>query len=60
MRLKEDATRWRVSALLKRDFKHDHSEEYPVKDICEMVGISRATLYKYLADRNKRAANMRF
>jgi hypothetical protein len=26
MRLKEDNISWRVSAILKRDFRHDHSE----------------------------------
>jgi hypothetical protein len=26
MRLKEDTTNWRAGSLLKRDFRHDHSE----------------------------------
>ena len=31
------------------------SKEYQVKDICEMVGISKATIYKYLAERRRKA-----
>jgi DNA invertase Pin-like site-specific DNA recombinase len=27
------------------------SRQYPVKDICEMMGISRGTLYRYLGER---------
>ena len=29
MRLKENASSWRVNAIRKRDFKHDHSEPTP-------------------------------
>jgi len=31
----------RASKLMK-------SSDYPVSDICEMVGVSRTTLYRYL------------
>lgn len=42
---------------LERLYSLYDSKEYPVKDICEMMGVSRATLYKYLADRDKRVAS---
>lgn len=38
---------------LQRLYSVYDSKEYQIKDICEMMGISRATLYKYVAERKR-------
>ena len=35
------------------DTKADGSKNYAIKEICEMMGISRSTLYSYLRERNE-------
>ena len=33
------------------DINSDGGKKYTIKDICEMMGVSRSTLYSYLGDR---------
>ena len=35
------------------DTTPDGNKNYSIKEICEMMGISRSTLYSYLGERNK-------
>ena len=35
------------------DINADGNRKYTIKEICEMMGISRSTLYSYLAERNE-------
>ena len=36
------------------DTDADGRKKYAIKEICEMMGVSRSTLYSYLQERNKR------